>query len=67
MTDRVWIICEDFHTEGLGAPLQAFSNIDDAMACMALLRKSMAAPAFRLFELPVWPNTADAQDAMEGG
>ena len=57
--DFVWVICPDNHTEGLGAPLQAFLVEADAQAAMTLLTKPLAAPAMRMCKVPLWPNVFD--------
>jgi hypothetical protein len=50
----IYVIARDGGYEGHSPPIQAFNNLTDARAAVALV----ASESFEIFEVPVWPEKA---------
>lgn len=54
MSEKIWVICEDFGTEGLSEPAMAFEEEETASEAMKLLGKPVAGTSMKLFAVPLW-------------
>ncbi len=60
MSRSIWVIAEDYGTEGLREPFMAFLDKPEAEQCMELLGKPLAGTSARLIEVPVWSTAGRA-------
>lgn len=56
---NIYVIAHDGGYEGYSPPIQAFHNLEEAKAALALMNSGSA--SFDLFEVPVWPERATAE------
>ena len=51
----IYVICPDYGSEGLGAPICATFGKDDANSLLAVMTKCSHGPTLKMIEVPTYP------------